>query len=90
MRDHQPEQLFGSKGNTIRDWINLNSAYYNATEPVFQPDNHVGEKHLWALLNQRKHKILVNLNSRLITLPGWVVKNGTKLTKISTVTESPG
>lgn len=90
MRDHQTEQLFGSNGSTIRDWINLNSAYYNTTEPVFQPDNHVGVKHLWALLNQRKHKILVNLNSRLITLPGWVVKNGTKLTKISTVTENPG
>jgi len=62
LRDFAFEELLQG---SMREWAEMNANYYNQTEGlVWQPDNHVGERHLWEMLRKRP-SISVYLGRRI-------------------------
>eukprot|EP00730_Choanoeca_flexa_P006016 TRINITY_DN12069_c0_g1_i1.p1 TRINITY_DN12069_c0_g1~~TRINITY_DN12069_c0_g1_i1.p1 ORF type:complete len:658 (+),score=145.61 TRINITY_DN12069_c0_g1_i1:193-1974(+) len=85
LRDHHDASILNS---TELEWGLLNAAHYNVSTPVWQPDSHVGEANLYALLNRHRN-IEVHLNEVILETNG-VAKTDTRVTSISTQTNGTG
>ncbi|EDQ85303.1 uncharacterized protein MONBRDRAFT_29401 [Monosiga brevicollis MX1] len=63
-------------------WGMLNARYYNSSEPVWQPDNHVGHSNFLTMIRQWKN-IHLYMNTSILE-DGGVAMDGARITAIST------
>lgn len=80
-RDHVDVNLLNS---SELEWANLNAKHYNLTEPVWQPDNYVGEANFLVLLSRYPNiKLLTEVKFKDVTM-GVTTANEPKISGIST------